>query len=264
MFWNPPTGSVDAVELFNPVSTDLDFTNWFLGSNDGTQRIGVQGSLWSLLHPTEKRVLRRGEPGAFTTDLDYLTVVYLYTPEFVRVEQIGWSRSDNQQPQLCMNREPETGGFHDGFDWFTSGGQQNLFAGELRYATCNISSPEVVVDVDGAVVPLAFRGAVPNPASAAHGALVFSVPGVRPAAGGEGATQPVRLRLIDVAGRVRATLVDGALAPGEHRVAARRGGGRTAEPGGRRLLCRARDRWPAAVAAGRDRAVAARPGVRAA
>jgi hypothetical protein len=48
----------------------------------------------------------------------------------------------------------------------------------------------------------------------AGSALVFTVPG---ASGGPRAA--VRLRLIDVAGRVRATLVDDALAPGEHRVA---------------------------------------------
>ncbi len=238
VFWNPPAGSVDAIELFNPGSSDVDFTNWYLGSNDGTQRIGVPGTLFGRLGSTEKRALRRGEPGAFTTDLDYLTVVYLYTPEFVRVEQLGWSRADNEQPVLCMNREPETGGFHDGYDWFTSGGQENLFAGELRYAACNIGAPTTDAgDVD-APVALAFRGAVPNPASARGGALVFSVPGVR---SGDGVA--VRLRLVDVAGRVRATLVDGALAPGDHRVAL--GGGRLAlaagvyyaelEIGGRRL-----------------------------
>ncbi len=213
LFWNPPAPGVDALELFNPGQSSVDFTNWYLGSNDGTERIGIQGSQFGVLESTEKRVLRRDEPGSFKTDLDYRTVVYLYTPEFVRVEQIGWSRADNQQPEQCMNREPETGGFHDGFDWFTSGGQQDLFSGELRYAQCSISSPDGSVDAGDPVASLSFRGAVPNPAVAGRGALVFSVPGAR-----SGAAVPVRLRLVDVAGRARTTLVDGTMAPGEHRV----------------------------------------------
>ena len=211
-FWNPVSGP-DAIELFNPQSTrSFDFTGWYIGSNDGTQRIGVPNNAWSVLTPLDKRVLRRGELGSFTTDLDYLTVLYLLDPQFQRVEQIGWSRPDNQQPQMCLKREPDTGGSHNGFDWFTSGGEQNLFAGQLRYVTCEISAPDGTTPVENGPVALAFRGAVPNPVSSAGGSLVFSVPGTR-----GGAAAAVRLRLVDVAGRARATLVDRALPPGEHR-----------------------------------------------
>jgi hypothetical protein len=214
VFWNPPTGSLDAVELFNPTVDTFDFTGWYLGSNDGTQRIGVPNNAWSVMPSLDKRVLRRGEVGSFTTDLDYLTVVYLLDPNFQRVEQIGWSRPDNLQPAMCMKREPDTGGFHNGFDWFTSGGEQNAFAGQLRYVTCDISSPDATTPVGTGPVALSFRGAVPNPVPATGGVLAFAVPGMP---GGEASR--VRLRLVDVAGRVRAVLVDGALPPGEHRVA---------------------------------------------
>lgn len=212
-FWNPTAGP-DAVELFNPSLEEFDFSGWYLGSNDGTQRIGIPGNAWSVLRSLDKRSLRRDEPGSFTTDLDYLTVVYLLDENFVRVEQIGWSRPDGAQPELCLKREPDTGGFHNGYDWFTSGGEQNLFAGQLRYADCDISAPDGTIDAGSAGATLSFRGAVPNPMPSGRGALVFTVPG---ASGGPRAA--VRLRLIDVAGRVRATLVDDALAPGEHRVA---------------------------------------------
>jgi hypothetical protein len=212
VFWNPVSGP-DAIELYNPGGSTFDFTGWYIGSNDGTQRIGVPDNAWSVLPPLDKRVLRRGELGSFTTDLDYLTVLYLLDPNFQRVEQIGWSRPDNQQPQMCLKREPDTGGFHNGFDWFTSGGEQNLFAGQLRYVTCDIAAPDATTPVEDGPVALAFRGAVPNPVPASGGALVFSVPGLP-----GGAATHVRLRLIDVAGRARATLVDGPLAPGAHRV----------------------------------------------
>jgi hypothetical protein len=213
VFWNPPSGP-DAIELFNPSLNTFDFTNWYIGSNDGTQRIGVANNAWSVMPSLDKRVLRRGELGSFTTDLDYLTVVYLLDPNFQRVEQIAWSRSDNQQPQMCLKREPDAGGFHNGFDWFTSGGEQNLFAGQLRYVVCEISAPDGTTPVENGPVALSFRGAVPNPLPAGRGALVFSVPGTT-----GGAPVGVRLRLVDVAGRARATLVDGPLGPGEHRVA---------------------------------------------
>lgn len=212
-FWNPSAGDVDAIELFNPSLGTFDFAGWYLGSNDGTQRIGIAGNAWSVLESLDKRTLRRDEPGSFTTDLDYLTVVYLLDENFARVEQIGWSRPDNLQPEMCLKREPDTGGFHDGFDWFTSGGEQNPFTGQLRYVACELGSPDGSVDAGGAGDRLAFRGAVPNPAPAGRGALVFTVPG---APGGP--RTAVRLRLVDVAGRVRATMVDEALAPGEHRL----------------------------------------------
>ncbi|MEO6461786.1 MAG: hypothetical protein ABIP29_01805, partial [Candidatus Eisenbacteria bacterium] len=213
VFWNPVSGP-DAIELFNPSVNTFDFNGWYIGSNDGTQRIGVANNAWTAMPSLDKRVLRRNELGSFTTDLDYLTVVYLLDPNFQRVEQIGWSRPDNQQPQMCLKREPDTGGFHDGFDWFTSGGEQNLFAGQLRYVNCEISAPDGTTPVEGGPVALSFRGAVPNPLPARGGALVFSVPGAP-----GGAPAHVRLRLVDVAGRARATLVDGPLGPGEHRVA---------------------------------------------
>jgi hypothetical protein len=217
--WNPPTGGLDAVEIYNPLSGTADFSNWYLGSNDGTQRIGVPGNQWSILKTREKQVLRRNEgPGTFSTDLDYLTVVYLLDPNFTRVEQLGWSHPDNVQPQLCIDREPDEGAQHNGFDWLSSGGLRDpVTSGELRYVTCAISDPAPppgTTPVDGSPAVLAFRGAVPNPLPAGVGALVFSVPGVR-----DGAPVHVRLRLIDVAGRARATLVDGSVVPGEHRVA---------------------------------------------
>ena len=215
--WNPVSGP-DAIELYNPLGQTFDFSNWYVATNDASpKRIGVPGNEWSILGTRDKQVLRRDEgPGSFTTNLDYQTVLYLMDADFcVRVEQMGWQRpTDNLQPQMCITRDPDDAGEHGGFDWFSSGGGDNAYAGFLHYVDCTMSAPQATTPVDGSPATLAFRGAVPNPLPAGVGALVFSVPGAR-----DGAPARVRLRLVDVAGRARATLLDGPLPPGEHRVA---------------------------------------------
>ena len=108
---------------------------------------------------------------------------------------------------------PETGGLHTGFSWITSGGLQNLNAGEVRYTACSINAPQVGVEPGS--FALSFAGAMPNPARVSQGAsLAYSVPGVP----GPGGALPVRIRIYDVAGRLVATPLDAFQEAGEHRV----------------------------------------------
>jgi hypothetical protein len=110
---------------------------------------------------------------------------------------------------------PDTGGTHTGFSWISSGGQQNLLAGEVRYTACALNAPQVGVDPNPGSFTLTFAGAVPNPARVSQGAtLAYTVPGVP---GPEGAV-PVRIRVYDVAGRLVATPVDAFEEAGERRV----------------------------------------------
>ncbi|MGH7724471.1 MAG: lamin tail domain-containing protein [Candidatus Eiseniibacteriota bacterium] len=205
----------DAVEFYNArFDTPINFNNWYLSDGETTQRIGLPTNIFTLLQPFEKRILRRGELGSFTFPFDFDDVLYLYDSEFTRVEQIAWWRDDGAFPlDSCMTRSPETGGFHDGNDWVTSGGDRaNYTLGPVRYEPCGINAPAVGVPGDRAM--LAFRGAIPNPASREKGAqLAFTVPGVE----GDGALG-VRIRLYDVAGRLVETVVDRPFSPGEHRV----------------------------------------------
>ncbi|MEP7028952.1 MAG: hypothetical protein ABI960_10185, partial [Candidatus Eisenbacteria bacterium] len=211
-YWHPSTGQ-PTIELLNPSSSQsYDFSGWYISNNNATERIGVGTNAWSNLKAFETRLLRRGEAGSFTFPLDELSVIYLLDPNFARYEQLGWSRPDQLAPDQCVTRFQGTGGTHDGFDWFTCGGQDNIASGELRYTACNISAPVTVVPATPS--RLAFAGAWPNPAhSGGPAMLVFSLPGVSGDA-------PVRARLVldDVAGRRVATLIDGELSPGEHRV----------------------------------------------
>jgi hypothetical protein len=210
-YWNPSTGE-EAVEFYNPsTSQTFDFAGWYLSNNNSTERIGLDTNAWSSLRPQEKRVLRRGERGSFQFHMDELSVLYLMAPDLTRFEQLGWSRPDQIAPDICVTRSPDTGGTHDGFDWFTCGGVDNISAGFLRYAPCGLNSPTTEVPLPGLSV-LSFAGSYPNPSSG-PAVLVFSIPGVT---GG----QPLRARLSlsDVAGRRVATPLDGAFAPGPQRV----------------------------------------------
>jgi hypothetical protein len=211
-YWNPSSGE-EAVEFFNPsTSQTFDFAGWYLSNNSATERIGVNTNAFSQLRPQEKRVLRRGATGSFTFHMDELSVLYLMAPDLTRYEQLGWSRPDQVAPDMCVTRSPDTGGFHDGFDWFTCGGVDNISAGELRYTTCTISNP--TTDVPAPVSFLSFAGAIPNPSRASQApVLAFSIPGAP-----GGSRVHARLALYDVAGRRVATLVDTDLAPGPQRV----------------------------------------------
>jgi len=212
-YWYPLAAEA-VVELYNPsTSKSFDFSGWYLSNNNATEQIGIAGNAFSVLKPQDKRILRGGERGSFTFKMDELSVLYLLGPDFTRYEQLGWSRPDNLAPDLCVTRVPDTGGFHDGFDWFSCGGQDDISSGEIRYTTCSVEAPPTDVP-PGNVTTLSFAGAWPNPARASQLAtLVFTLPG---AAGG--AAQPVRLALYDVAGRRVSTVVDASLPPGEHRV----------------------------------------------
>jgi hypothetical protein len=213
-YWYPLAAQA-VVEFYNPsTSRDFDFSNWYLSNNNATQQIGITGNAWSVLEPQDKRILRGGERGSFTFKMDELSVLYLLGPDFTRYEQLGWSRPDNLAPDLCVTRVPDTGGFHDGFDWFSCGGQDDIQSGEIRYTTCSIEAPATDVP-PGGVTKLSFAGAWPNPARASQLAtLVFTLPGAT------GATAVrTTLALYDVAGRRVSTVVDAALLPGEHRVA---------------------------------------------
>jgi hypothetical protein len=225
-YWNPSTGE-EAVELYNPsTTTTFDFANWYLSNNSATEKIGIDGSAFSQLKPQEKRVLRRGERSSFTFNMDELSVLYLMAPDLTRYEQLGWSRPDQVAPDQCVTRSPDTGGFHDGYDWFTCGGVDDIRSGELRYATCGLNAPVTEVSPAGPS-RLGFAGMWPNPATAGRAAtLVFTVPGVA----GD-APLRAKLSLYDVAGRRVATVLDQALAPGEHRVPLLGGAGRVLRAG---------------------------------
>jgi hypothetical protein len=208
----PP--GLDAVELFNPSSSQtFDFTNWYLSDGEALERIGVPNTAFGRMTPGQKTVLRQGEPGSFRFGLDYDDVLYLYDDQLARVEQIAWWRDDLAFPDACQTRVPETGGLHTGFSWLTSGGQQDLNSGEVRYTACGINAPQV--GVEPGVFALSFAGAMPNPARIAQGAvLAFTVPG----APGPSSALPVRIRVYDVAGRLVATPLDAFREAGEHRV----------------------------------------------
>jgi hypothetical protein len=218
-YWNPASGE-EAVELYNPSTTQaFDFSGWYLSNNSATERIGVNTNGWSSLRPQEKRVLRRGETGSFQFHMDELSVLYLMAPDLTRYEQLGWSRPDQITPDLCVTRSPDTGGFHDGFDWFTCGGVENTQAGEIRYTTCGLNAAVTEVPPQGLSV-LSFAGAVPNPSRSAQApVLVFTVPGAP-----GGAPLRARLALYDVAGRRVAMLVDKEFAPGVQRIPLQRAG----------------------------------------
>ncbi len=129
-YWYPLAAQA-VVEFYNPsTSKSFDFTGWYLSNNTATEQIGISGNAWSTLKPQDKRILRGGERGSFTFKMDELSVLYLLGPDFTRYEQLGWSRPDNLAPDLCVTRVPDTGGFHDGFDWFSCGGQEDIGSGE--------------------------------------------------------------------------------------------------------------------------------------
>ncbi len=195
----------DGLEFFNPTSNMVDMAGWFLSDGSIVEPIYDAGGPTPV--PTgERAVLPQGYPATFSFELDYEDVLYLYDPNLVRLDQMGWTQVPFSFPDLCLVRLPDGAGPADGYDFNTSGGS----SGNLLYLDCTLRSG-TIVGVEGGRFTTTLAAPYPNPASEA-GTISFVVGG----SGEERST--VHLAIYDVAGRKLSTLADGELPAGPYAI----------------------------------------------
>jgi len=139
--------------------------------------------------------------------MDYEDVLYLYDPNLVRLDQIGWTQTPFYFPDLCLVRSPDGAGPADGYDFNSSGG----FTGNLLYDNCGLQSGGIIVGSDGPHFRTALAAPFPNPASTG-GTITFVVGGL------EGSHSDVSLGVYDVVGRKLKTLASGSWTAGSYAI----------------------------------------------
>ena len=137
-------GAIQIIELFNPTSEvvfidSLDLSRiWYLSDGDTLAKIRIVDSIL----PGKVRCLYRGID--FSLDLDENDVIYLFSPQMRRVDQLGFL---GKAESGSFQRYPDGAGPHDGYDFLSSGGNETLF--DLHPTACYLNMSTTTVYYTG-------------------------------------------------------------------------------------------------------------------
>ena len=164
-FDNYPVSGNDMVEIYNPTGSTVSLTGWYLSDGDAVAPIVTSVSV----PPGGWLVLEETVDWTATMDFSSSDVGYLFQPDGVRVDQIGWAGEfeDDTFQRICDGDGP-----NDGYDWPSSGGGVTWFDLPATLGTTNTPGP-----VDMTVAKI-------GPASASAGDLIAYVVSYQ-------ATQPI-------------------------------------------------------------------------
>lgn len=198
----------DGIEFYNPTGELVDMAGWFLSDGSIVEPI-FDGGGSQPVPSGDRTAMPQGFPSTFSFELAYEDVLYLYSPDLVRLDQMGWTQTPFFFPDLCLLRTPDGAGPADGYNFNTSGG----FTGNLLYDSCPLQS--LTVDVESGSFTTALASPFPNPASSggSGGTISFVV------GGSAGNSSQVSLAVYDVAGRKLRTLAQGPFPAGAYSVA---------------------------------------------
>ena len=121
---NYPASGDDMIELYNPTSTPIVLdtsdlsTTWYMTDGDDWSPINIMATI----NPGE--VLCLYENTNFDFDVSSSDVVYLFNPDTVRVDQVGFY---GEYEDGSFQRYPDGAGPNDGYDYLSSGGGVTWF-----------------------------------------------------------------------------------------------------------------------------------------
>ena len=150
-----PTSGNDHLELYNPTTTPITVTGWWVSDGDDwaviTSNIVVPPGGFALL---EENV--DWQPEDFGVDFGSTDVAYLFDDSFVRIDQIGWNGEAEDE---CFARVPDGAGPNDGYDWLSSGGGSTWLDQTCTLGSTNVlSTPGAALAVSKATRGLAVIG----------------------------------------------------------------------------------------------------------
>jgi uncharacterized repeat protein (TIGR01451 family) len=144
-FDNYPASGNDKVEIYNPTAETITLTNWLLSDGDAvapvTTTITVLPGEWAVLEETVDWDI--------SMDFSSTDVAYLFQPDGIRVDQIGW---DGEYEDNTFQRIPDGAGPNDGYDWTSSGGDVTWFDLPETLGYTNIRSLNISKAGPGAVL----------------------------------------------------------------------------------------------------------------
>ena len=119
-FDNYPTSGNDKLEIYNPTGQTVDLQNWLISDGDAIAPIvtpkSVDPGSWIVLEETVD----------WTVSMDFSSsdVGYLFLPNGIRVDQLGWS---GEFEDFTFQRLDDGQGPNDGYNWTSSGGGVTLY-----------------------------------------------------------------------------------------------------------------------------------------
>ena len=161
----------DAVELYNPTLSGININGWFFCSGDTMEEITAD----QVIPAGSVYVLYQDSTGSFTDGLGSDDVAYLFNPDTVRVDQVGW-KGYPYHPGHSLQKIPDGAGPHDGYDWTTSGGDSSWFVkpatlGSLNQYAYDAAVEEIIAPEDQTVVgltPIVVQALIKNWSSASR------------------------------------------------------------------------------------------------
>ena len=110
----------DMVEIYNPTAQAVNLNGWLLSDGDGVATIVTSPTV----NPGSWVVLEETVDWALSMDFNNVDVAYLFLPNGVRVDQIGWY---NEYEDNTFQRIGDGQGPNDGYNWTSSGGGVTWF-----------------------------------------------------------------------------------------------------------------------------------------
>ena len=126
-------GGEDPFEIFNPGPAGVNLGNWTLINGDGIVFLA------GMVPPGGFHVLTT--PPFF--DLEQEGLLYLFRPDGVRVDQLGFHDAPPSEPGLCLSRCPDGSPPFLGYSYATSGGDSEFLPLPCTLGESNCSASPV-------------------------------------------------------------------------------------------------------------------------
>ena len=119
-FDNYPASGNDKVEIYNPTAQAVSLNGWSLSDGDGIATIVTS----PVVDPGGWVVLEETIDWTFAMDFSNIDVGYLFLPNGIRVDQLGWY---SEFEDFTFQRISDGEGPNDGYNWTSSGGGLTLY-----------------------------------------------------------------------------------------------------------------------------------------
>jgi uncharacterized repeat protein (TIGR01451 family) len=119
-FDNYPASGNDKVEIYNPTAQAVSLNGWLLSDGDGIAPIVT----FPIVDPGGWVVLEETIDWTFAMDFSNVDVGYLFLPNGIRVDQLGWY---GEFEDFTFQRIGDGEGPNDGYNWTSSGGGLTLY-----------------------------------------------------------------------------------------------------------------------------------------
>jgi len=156
-------GGLDRVEVYNPTGGTIDLQDYFLSDGDGFCRVTNSIPIYpggSVL--LSEDAVGQGMDCTGNDDIEFSVsdVVYLFRPDGVRIDQLGYEGYPTLSPGESLQRCPDGAGAHDAYTYATQGGNTDLRRATATFGAANSCPPSILTVSRTPCVPTAGQSPV--------------------------------------------------------------------------------------------------------